>query len=1516
MIVKHGVILVTTLLIAAGCGKTSDSTTDEKLVPVADAGQPMLLQKGATAVLNASQSYDPRELPLTYNWRIVSKPATSSTSLSDTSSPFPSIYLDAVGNYEFELIVNNGEYNSAPDVVVISDTDSNPVANAGPDKAARIGQDVTLNGSASFDPDGDPLNYTWTLNSQPMGSSAVLARVSSPFAVLTPDVEGEYKVDLVVSDGNSSSKVDSVVVSTLNTRPIANAGPSRGYTLGESVTLDGNLSSDADGDPLSFKWHIVSAPNGSNASLSLADKSRVSITPDLSGDYVIALIVNDGHIDSQASTVVLHSGNLPPIANAGHDLSAQVGQLLHLNGTSSTDGNGDILKPQWSIVSKPKNSSVTLGDSHTFHPTLIPDAYGDYVIQLIVSDGMMPSAPDSVVVSTENTAPVANAGQSITVPTGSPIYLDGAKSNDAEGSLLNYKWSIISAPKGSSAQLSATNVVSPQFTPDVSGDFVFQLIVNDGFLNSMPATVTVTDNDLPPTANAGRDQSVQTGVTAILNGADSSDPERKPLTYQWSFLSKPSGSGTIINDNKSVNASMVPDSAGDYIVQLTVTDAVGQSASDVVVLRDNSRNTLPVADAGDDTKAFLGSNIVLDGLASSDADGDPLSYQWAILSRPVGSNAQLNNATSASPDFTPDIEGDFVIQLVVSDGKSTSLPDVVVIHDSKKNLPPVASILSAAEGLVGQVYQLDGSQSSDPDGDPLSYNWILFSDPSSAVLSDPASAKPTFTPTKAGNYVVALSVNDGVRDSIYASVSIAIKEPQKGAAIPTPAGHNLMMLSSRGGSNRTGSLVSVRESDLTQSTEITSFHGLPYPVRLNNRQGWSVHPVNNKAYQLLADGGISDSGTITEFIPSTQEATMFLSFPELEVGGHRVSNYIAELLFHPDGKSAYTYSQDGGAKDSGVLVHINFDPASSDYKKVSVIAEFGTVNGSYRGSSIPPNTMLYWNGSKTELITAFGYSRLEQQSVIKIVPSDMNMLSQPWNIEPFGDPLWSNGRYLVAEEDTQIIVTSTDDPILSENSSAGARGYTLPSCRNPMGVFAWRSPEVYVLCQGSSGADAMLYASNTSVISPSLAATFSSLKGTEFGGVAASELRSALYTTVNDESADVFIDLPSPGTYIQKPTLSEVTKPNYAVRHLITGGDDLGYFFMGNPAVVTAPTDTINDRYIVTTSFDGAAYGNGAIITYDREKASISHFPLGYPQGGLPYGRITKTSSGDYFFALRELSEANETRHQRALARYDSAIGDVELIKLGDSATPAIGLADDGLGNIYALTSLQTGVSSYVYDLLRIDSTSLTASKIASYPNTNAQIPDTELVLDNSNVWFFTDETLRCRDLNSSSDGELVLSNTTAHDPVYAVTFPVPGGDGFFATRDSNSSGQGTIQRLTNNCNTPSITTSVLGLTDQPSTALVSATDGYMYYGTQGGKLMRYDPQTNTVMEVAKVSARSIVGFITEDSNGDLVGFASNGIESDDQMFAYTLASGSIVINDVPEDTPIDEVYPGFTEIN
>ncbi|GAB1061323.1 PKD domain-containing protein [Shewanella algae] len=1516
---RNSIVIGAVLLLIAGCGGSHDSEVEQEQLPIADAGQAMLLQKGATAVLNGSQSYDPGGSPLSYRWQVISKPATSTSTLSDPTSPFPSFYLDAVGNYEFELVVNNGEYDSFPDRIIVSDTVAVPSANAGPDRAASVGQDVTLDGSGSFDPDGDPLSFHWVLSRKPNGSTALLARSETPFALLTPDVDGEYEIELTVSDGSNSSAVDQVLVSTLNTRPLADAGPSLAYALGQVVTMDGTRSSDADGDPLTFKWHIVSAPGGSAATLTNADKARASIQPDVNGDYVIALVVNDGNMDSQASTLVLHSGNQPPVAHAGRDISARIGQVLHLDGSGSTDGNGDPLTPQWAIISKPKNSSVTLGDSHTFHPTFTPDVNGDYVVQLIVSDAILPSAPDSVVISTQNTAPIADAGQPMSVATGSTINLDGSRSSDAEGSALSYAWSIVTAPTGSSATLAATNIVSPEFTPDVAGDFVFQLIVNDGVLSSMPATVIVTDNDLPPTADAGKDQSVQTGVTTTLDGSQSRDPERQPLTYLWSILSSPVGSGTVLSNATSVNPTLVPDSAGDYIVQLTVTDAIGQTATDVVVLRDGSRNTLPVADAGNDAKVFLGSNIVLDGLASSDADGDPLSYKWSMLSRPAGSVVQLNNDTSASPDFTPDVEGDFVIQLVVSDGKSTSLPDVVVIHDNKKNLAPLAIISGITDGVTGQAYQLDGSQSSDPDGDPISFRWLLLSDPVNGVLNDPSSARPNFIPTSAGTYSVALSVSDGVRDSPYVTASIVIKDPAKGSAIPTPVGHNLMMLSSRGGESRTGSLITVRESDLTQATEVTSFHGLPYPIQPDVRQGWSVHPTNNKAYQLLTNGGINNTGTITEFIPSSQEASMFLSFPELEVSSHAVGDFYTELLFHPDGKSAYTYTRDGGANDAGVLIHINFDPGSADYKKISVIAEFGSPNGAYPGFNGSPTTKLYWNGAqKTELIAAFGYSRFEQRPVIKIVPKDVQDLSQPWDIKPFGDPIWSNGRYFVAEDDRQVIVTSSNDPILSENGAGGALGFTLPGCQNPFGAFFWEDPQVYVLCQGSGGADALLYASNTSVTQPALAATFRSLTGTEFGGVVASDLRAAIYSVVNDENASVFITLPSPGAYVKKPTLSEITKPNYAIRNLVTGGDELGYLFIGTPAIVTESTDNVNDRFIITTSFDGGVYGEGAIITYDRQTASIAKISLGYPTGGLPYGRILKASSGDYFFAMREFSEGNgaDQSGQRAIARYDSAIGAVEIIKLGDSINPAIGLADDKQGHIYTLTSVQNGITSYYYELVRIDGTNLTSSRIASYPASNNNIPETEVVFDDNNLWFFTDESLRCHNLAANSDGELQLSGNSAHEPVHAVTFPVAGGDGFFTTRQSSVAGEGTIQRLNNNCTTPTIMTSVAGLSDQPTTALVAASDGYMYYGTKGGKLMRYDKQSNAVAEVATVPNRSIVGFIVEDSNGDLVGFASNGIERDDKMFAYRLSSTSITISDVPDDTPIDEVYPGFTEIN
>lgn len=83
-------------------------------------------------------------------------------------------------------------------------------------------------------------------------------------------------------------------------------------------------------------------------------------------------------------------------------------------------------------------------------------------------------------------------------------------------------------------------------------------------------------------------------------------------------------------------------------------------------------NTTPVAQAGSAQSAKTGFAVQLDGSASSDADGDALTYAWTLYSAPAGSTATLSNASSAKPSFTPDVGGTYVASLVVSDGKASS----------------------------------------------------------------------------------------------------------------------------------------------------------------------------------------------------------------------------------------------------------------------------------------------------------------------------------------------------------------------------------------------------------------------------------------------------------------------------------------------------------------------------------------------------------------------------------------------------------------------------------------------------------------------------------------------------------------------------------------------------------------------------------------------------------------------------------------------------------------------------
>lgn len=265
-----------------------------------------------------------------------------------------------------------------------------------------------------------------------------------------------------------------------------------------------------------------------------------------------------------------------PVAHAGSDQTVYVGDLVTLDGSGSSDPDGQLpLTYAWSFISKPANSNVTLSDPSVVNPMFSPDVVGDYMIQLIVTDAtQLPSPADTVTVSTVNSAPVADAGPDQAVSLiGTVVQLDGSQSYDLDGQSITYQWTISLKPTGSSAALDDPTAEQPRFTADIHGDYNVQLVVTDSYgANSEPDVVMVSFDNVAPVADAGMSQSAIVAQTVPLNGSGSHDANGDPLTYTWSMVSAPDGSEATIDDPAAQGTAFVPDLPGTYIVQLVVND--------------------------------------------------------------------------------------------------------------------------------------------------------------------------------------------------------------------------------------------------------------------------------------------------------------------------------------------------------------------------------------------------------------------------------------------------------------------------------------------------------------------------------------------------------------------------------------------------------------------------------------------------------------------------------------------------------------------------------------------------------------------------------------------------------------------------------------------------------------------------------------------------------------------------------------------------------------------------------
>jgi hypothetical protein len=278
-------------------------------LPLADAGQDETVHVGALVTLNGGGSSDPDgHYPLTYTWEMTDKPVGSTAVLSNPDSINPTFILDVLGDYTVTLMVTDHQGAvSAPDQVVVSTINTVPVADAGPDQAiVQIGTMVQLDGSQSFDEDGDNISYSWSLITKPDGSEAALNDPALPNTVFVADIHGDYVLALIVTDyWGAQSQADTINVSFNNVKPVAHAGMNQSALVGDTIFLDGSHSSDVNLDFLTYYWNVVTAPEGSQSFVSNPSAGQTHFVVDLPGTYVVSLVVNDGFMDSDASNVTI-----------------------------------------------------------------------------------------------------------------------------------------------------------------------------------------------------------------------------------------------------------------------------------------------------------------------------------------------------------------------------------------------------------------------------------------------------------------------------------------------------------------------------------------------------------------------------------------------------------------------------------------------------------------------------------------------------------------------------------------------------------------------------------------------------------------------------------------------------------------------------------------------------------------------------------------------------------------------------------------------------------------------------------------------------------------------------------------------------------------------------------------------------------------------------------------------------------------------------------------------------------
>ncbi len=756
--------------------------------PTADAGSDQSVDEGSAVSLDGTGSYDPDDGDvISYEW-VQTGADEFSVDLSDSSSAAPSFTAPDVGVegavLTFRLTVSDGEGLESTDQVSVNINFVNlaPAARAGSDQTVDENVSVTIDGTASYDPDaGDTITYRWEQTDSSGYNVSLSDSCSGVTSFLAPDVGAGGAVltfRLVVADAGGLESYDdvNVAVAFSNRLPSADAGADQSVDEGEDVTLDGTGSFDPDnGDSVTYEWMQIDS-SGYPVNLSDSESASPGFTaPDVgTGGAILVFrltVTDEGSLtDTDEVNININFVNRAPVSDAGADQSVDEGSAVYLDAASSSDPDtGDIITCHWEQADN-SGYSVVLSDSTSGKPVFTAPDVGIsgalLIFDLTVTDagGLTDTDQVSVNINFVNKSPEADAGPDRTVSESASVTLDGTGSYDPDtGDTITYQWEQTDT-SGYTVALSGADSGTPSFTvPDIDETetkLEFTLTVTDAGMLTCSDTVKVTVNK--------SDSSGSVFATAVTDyGSDPANMPENGIFMNWDSengfyhneISAYPGAGADLSlalgpVDESVAAGWGGDASGGFWIfefeEPISSD--GSESVDIAVHGFGYAYNTP----------FSGEKGAVLVYASSDGT------DWNLVSEYAGydngdaweSNPDFRESAPGMPsvvmyiDLDDDVSGTFTgsisyLKFVLGDGTDGNGRAFFInaVEGGKLNVPPVANAGTDQEVNAGDAVTLDGSGSIDVDDGIASYLWeqVDFTDETRVFLDDSASVTPLFT---------------------------------------------------------------------------------------------------------------------------------------------------------------------------------------------------------------------------------------------------------------------------------------------------------------------------------------------------------------------------------------------------------------------------------------------------------------------------------------------------------------------------------------------------------------------------------------------------------------------------------------------------------------------------------------------------------------------------------------------------------------------------------------------------